>query len=294
MIERAYIRVGGPAGCGKTTFIEAVLTGSRRDVLAARCIRNDALRRSRESRPRSHDELRRFGKAGATGVALFEFPKDDADAGSDAFFTTDLMSVCSDAVIVEGDSPLAYVDLDVFVAPPMAPDEELLIRSLRDPASADRAKIERWQRLLDQPDGVARWLDEEIGLPSVELFRQKPARFEGERKSILAALNELAKAPSAKPVEHWAVTQRYAGIESAGLVVVNVRTQAERDAGDRLLVELARIRGDEVVLKDVLSFRGHRVPITAVVADLADPADAGRKKAVARVRRAIKAATDRG
>jgi hypothetical protein len=236
--------------------------------------------------------LGRYRQAGATGIALFEFPKDDA--GSDAFFTTDLMSDYSEAVIVEGDNPFAYLDLDVFVTSPMDPDEDLLVTRLRDRASQDRTKIERWQRLLGQPDGVARWLDEEVGIPAVELFRRKPELFEGERNTILAGLAKLAKAPPAKPTQHWAVAERYAGIESAGLVVVNVPGPAERAQAERLLREVARIRNDEAVFEDVLSFRGHRIPITAVIADLADPADAGRKKALARVRRAIKAAVDRG
>jgi hypothetical protein len=292
LIERAYIRVDGPARGGKTTFIEAVLTGTERDVLAARCRRNEALRQARESRPRSNEELRRYRQAGASGGALFEFPK--GDAGSDAFFMTDLMSDYSEAVIVEGDNPLAYLDLDVFVAPPLEPDEDILVKRLRDHASGDRAKIERWQRLLGQSDGVAKWLEEEIGIPSVELFRRKPELFGGERNAILVALAKLAKAPPAKPTQHWGVAERYAGIESAGLVVVNVRDSAEHEQAERLVREVARIRSDEAVFKDVLSFRGHRIPITAVVADLADPGDAGRKRAIARVRRAIKAAIDRG
>jgi len=60
------------------------------------------------------------------------------------------------------------------------------------------------------------------------------------------------------------------------------------------MIDVARIRNDEAVFQDVLSFRGHRIPITGVIADLADPADAGRKKALARGRRAINAAVDLG
>lgn len=284
--------MGGPPGSGKTTFIEAVLAGTERDVLAARCLRKDALRQARESRPKSHPELGRYRQAGAAGIALFEFPKDDA--GSDAFFMTDLMSNYSEAVIVEGANPFADLDLDVFVTSPLDPDEDLLVTRLRDRASADRAKIERWQRLLGQPDGVARWLDEELGISAAELFRRKPELFEGERSTLLAGLAKLARGRPAKPTPHWAVAERYAGIESAGLVVVNVPDHADREQAERLLREVARIRSDEAVVQDVLAFRGDRIQITAVIADLADPVDAGRKKALARVRRAIKAAVDPG
>ncbi len=57
MIERAYIHVGGPQGCGKTTFVEAVLGGTDEAILAARGVRNDALRRARETAPKAHPEL---------------------------------------------------------------------------------------------------------------------------------------------------------------------------------------------------------------------------------------------
>jgi hypothetical protein len=39
-------------------------------------------------------------------------------------------------------------------------------------------------------------------------------------------------------------------------------------------------RQDEALLKDILSRRRDRRPVTAVVANLADPKDAGRRKAV--------------
>lgn len=68
MIERAYIHVGGPAGTGKTTFVEAVLEACDEPILAARCVRNDSLRTSWETNPQRHPELRRYREAGASGV----------------------------------------------------------------------------------------------------------------------------------------------------------------------------------------------------------------------------------
>jgi hypothetical protein len=57
---------------------------------------------------------------------------------------------------------------------------------------------------------------------------------------------------------------------------------------EQLVVDLARLRKDDALFSDILGTRGHRTPITAVVANMADPRDAGRKKAVARVRRTIR------
>jgi len=126
VIERALIHVAGPARSGKTAFIEAMLTGSDALVIAARCVRDDTLRQFRETTPGSHPELRRYREAGAIGAALLTFPG-DADL-SDSFFTTDVMMDYSKAVVLEGDSPLRFVDLRVFVAPPPAEGHQLFVR----------------------------------------------------------------------------------------------------------------------------------------------------------------------
>lgn len=287
MIERAYIHVGGPPGCGKTTFVEAVLGGTDRAILAARCIRNDALRRARETAPKAHPELLRYRHAGASGAALFAFPK--GDSGSEAFFMTDLMSDYSEGVIVEGDNPLGFVDLGVFVAPTPQAGEDLFIRRTRDLAAQDRAKVDAWEQLLREPDGVAKWLSQQLGSPVVEFVRKNPKLLENTRKTMLAGLAQTRMAPTHKPVAHWAIAERYAGIEHAGLVVVNVCHDSEWAAGERLVADVVRLRTDEDAFRDVLSSRGSRGRITAVVANLGDPNDPGRKKALARVRRALRA-----
>jgi hypothetical protein len=84
------------------------------------------------------------------------------------------------------------------------------------------------------------------------------------------------------------VSERFQGIERAGLVVVNIRDQSERASAEQLVADVHRLRKDEALSNDTIGWRGHRRPITAVVANLADPGDAGRKKAVGRVRRTIR------
>ncbi len=291
MIERAYIHAGGPQGSGKTTFVEAVLDRNDAALLTARCVRNDALRRARETTPKGHPELRRYRQAGASGAALFAFPK--SDIGSDAFFMTDLMSDYSEGVIVEGDNPLAFVDLDVFIAPPPQAGEQLFIRRTRDRAAQDRAKVDAWERLLGEPDGVAKWLSQELGGPIADLARKNPKLFESARTTMLSRLSQARKGPPAMPTAYWAIAEPYAGLEHAGLVVVNIRSDDERAAGERLVADVARLRKDKNIFKDVLSFRGSRALITAVVANLADRDDPGRKKALARVRRALRARSGR-
>ena len=179
MRERTLVHVAGPKGAGKTTFIESIVSTLGWFVLAARCVRDDSLRRSRETAPKAHPELRRYREAGATGAALFAFP--EGDIGSDAFFVTHLMEDYSQAV-----------------------------------------------------------------------------------------------------------AGGYEGVEHAQLVVVNIRSEAERQRGEQLVADVGRLRKDSALFDAILGFRGSRIPVTAVVANLADPRDAGTKKAVARVRRALR------
>ena len=150
MIERALIHVAGPARSGKTAFIEAMLTGSDALVIAARCVRDDTLRQFRETTPGSHPELRRYREAGAIGAALLTFPG-DADL-SDSFFTTDLMMDYSKAVVLEGDSPLQFVDLRVFVAPPPAAGHQLFVRCTHRRERDARESTAAVEQLLRQPD----------------------------------------------------------------------------------------------------------------------------------------------
>jgi hypothetical protein len=86
----------------------------------------------------------------------------------------------------------------------------------------------------------------------------------------------------------WVVADTYRGIERAQLVVVNLRDHTEKDKGEALLAEVARLRKDDAVFTDVMGPRGNRVPITAVVANLTQPTDLGTKKALARIGRVIR------
>jgi len=289
VIERALIHVAGPRGSGKTTFIEAMLGGLDELVLAARCIRDDALREPRETAPKTHPELRRYRQAGAIGVAVFAFPK--TDIGSDAFFMSDLMQDYSQAVVLEGDNPIGFADLNVVVVPALSAGDALFVRRKHDRAREERAKADALEQLLREPDGVAELLAEMIGLPIGDLARRNPRLLEEARANLLAGIASTRKAPPPTPTEHWSIAEGYQGIEHAQLVVVDVRSDLEREHGERLVADVVRLRKDDALFEDILGFRGHRTPITTVVANLKDQRDAGRKKAVARVRRALKRST---
>lgn len=283
MRQCALIHVAGPRGAGKTTFIEAMLGAVDRLILAARCSHDDALRHSREAAPKSHPELRRYREAGAGGAAVFSFPQ--SDIGSEAFYLTHLMEDYSDAAVLEGDNPVAFVDLSVFVTWALPAGKKLFVRRKRDRTAEERAKADAMEELLRKPDGVAEFVGQMFGGPIVDMARKNPQLFEEARTTLLAGIALARKAPQPKPTDYWAIADGYSGIEHAQLVVVNIRNEGERERGERLVADVVRLRKDEVLFNDTLGFRGSRIPVTAVAANLTNPGDPGRKKALARVTR---------
>jgi hypothetical protein len=200
--------------------------------------------------------------------------------------------------VIEGDSPLRDADLRLFVAPPPAAGQTLLVRERRDHAAQQRARAAAMERLLGEPDGAARLLEQLVGGPVVALARERPELLEQARErpelleqaraSLVAGIGKVRTVPPPAPTEHWAIAGGYAGIEHAQLVVLNTAEDAGRERAQGLLEEVRRLRADRAVFDDVLGWRGSRVPITVVVADLADARHAGTRKAVARVKRSIR------
>jgi hypothetical protein len=199
VISRVIVHVDGPPEAGKTAFVERLLGALDGWVLAVRCGRDESLRQARESSSARDPEVRRYRAAGASDAGRLAFPA--ARDSADDFFTSRLLTDVSDVVVIEGDSPLGDADLRVFVAPPPAAGQTLLVRERRDRAAQQRAR--------------------------------------------------------------------------------------------GLLEDVRRLRADQAVFDDVLGWRGSRVPITAVVADLADARHAGTRKAVARVNRSVREVSGR-
>jgi hypothetical protein len=181
----------------------------------------------------------------------------------------------------------------VFVAPPPAAGQALLVRERRDRAAQQRAQANAIERLLRDPDGAARLLEQLVGGPVVAFARERPELVEQARATLVAGIGKVRAAPPGPPAEHWAIAAGYAGIEHAQLVVVNTGEDAGRERAQGLLEEVRRLRADRTVFDDVLGWRGSRVPITAVAADLANPREVGTRKAVARVKRSIQGVAGR-
>jgi hypothetical protein len=67
-----------------------------------------------------------------------------------------------------------------------------------------------------------------------------------------------------------------------------MRDETDGVAAEMLVADVQRLRTNDALFRDILGWPGHRTPITAVVANIADPSDTGRKKALTRVRRTLR------
>ena len=207
MIQRTFIHVSGPTGSGKTTLVEALLGSGDWPILVARCLGDERVGRLRESSPRSHPELQRYRRAGAYDSAVFKIPH--RNASSLDFYESALMLNYSRAVLVEGDNPVGFADLVVFVAPAPLAGETLYARHQRDPAAAHRAKADAWDALLRRPDGMAVWLEEVMGLPLGNFARNNPRLVEDVRARMLEGIAQSREAVPRAPTEQWSVSERF-------------------------------------------------------------------------------------
>jgi Ni2+-binding GTPase involved in maturation of urease and hydrogenase len=60
MRQRLILHVAGPAGAGKTTFVERLLEADLALTLCVRGVRDATLAKAEESVPKTHPELRRW------------------------------------------------------------------------------------------------------------------------------------------------------------------------------------------------------------------------------------------
>jgi hypothetical protein len=75
------------------------------------------------------------------------------------------MQEYSEAVFIEGDCPVEYVELSVFIAPPMAPGKTLLRRVKVDHKAEHQAQLAAFERAGDSPEAAAECLNAQVGLP---------------------------------------------------------------------------------------------------------------------------------
>jgi hypothetical protein len=117
---------------------------------------------------------------------------------------------------------------------------------------------------------------------------------ENDPDYLLKVVDHVLKNPKRSPSPHapkrprrWSLAESYRGIGEAGLIIVNIHDESEREQAEALVKAVHRLRSDKEVFDDVLGAFHRRVPVTALVANLAIPGDAGLKKSIARIKREI-------
>lgn len=272
MIERRMIAVTGLPGGGKTTLIERLLEAKGADDI--HCVRAEK-RARRGKQDALAGDLERYRQAGARGISVYAY---SAATHPEAFFESEPFHDVQDAIVVEGDLPPGvYSDLTVFVFRPRRLSA-LLKRVPRVSRSEFARAAKRYEAALARDAALERFVVSKMG----ELGRLLTATPGGRAAARQAMRNEGP--PKFSPDEaKWALAPGFEGIVTAGLVVLNVSSAAERKGAEALRTEIERLRTDDAVFHDVMGIEGNRVPKTIVVADLRDPADPETKKAIRRL-----------
>ena len=108
----------------------------------------------------------------------------------------------SSGVFIEGDSPLEYVDLAVFVAPPLPRGTSLLRRILREHSTGHAVALDAWERALESPEKLGRLLTGGFGEPLLEAALADPRAFEQTRTKMVQELAKLRAAPPPQGARH--------------------------------------------------------------------------------------------
>ena len=283
MNYRKLIHVGGATAAGKTTLIELLLRRDLGIVCAVRCECDNNVKTLRETSPKKDAELKRYRLAGACDVARFRMPPSGIEW--DDIWSTGFFNSYSEAVLLEGYFPFEAVDCRVFIARPV--EGPLLVRITRDRAAERSAEINRLETILSEPSRANTFFADMFGPPIAEMLNNKENTIDQLRLKTLADLEKARSAPPPPPTKHWAISEAYRGIEAAQVVIFNVMSQKEQDAAKALLKDINRLRADKDVFHDIFAHRGHRIPITAIQADLRDGKDAGTKKVLSRIGRSL-------
>lgn len=285
MIERAFVRIDGPAGHGKTTFIEHILTAYDDTAIVARGEPSDK-KRFREHCPKRDSELKRYRQAGAGAVTRLYCPR--GDDFSDDFFMSDFMQNYSEAVLIEGPGPDTYYKRLVWVARPPADGGRLLIQQTYDRIAESRAAAAATRLEIEKPGGVEEYLKKNLGELLAEAMTRQPAEVEKIRNEMLILLAKHEQQAGHDHAEHWTLAAGYEDIVKAQMVVAALHDEADRANAETFIADLHRLRSDKEVFETWRGVHGTRIPITALAANLTDPHDPGTKKAVRRILRDLK------
>jgi hypothetical protein len=292
------VQVVGPPGGGKTTLIERVLRSSPSRLLAAVRIVPDGAVRAPVLDEAGDADTARYAAAGAWSSQRVLVP---AGAPCDVL---DALDACegayhpASAILIEG-GPARRGDVVVFVTAPLAPGAGLTVVETREVGRLDGRDALRLMAGLApiaseeeraELDALAA-IDEEVDEAEVSDEFEIPDAL-GER--ILELLEH------GYPVRQEVTELRpgFEGLAEAHLAVVSAGDAggtgdgggADAAAVEATVAAIARLRADEALLRSLRRDPVRFGPRTVVAADLRDPRDAGTRKAVAAVKRRMRAA----
>jgi energy-coupling factor transporter ATP-binding protein EcfA2 len=288
MINRAFIHITGQPGAGKTTLLEAALDAlTHETAVCVHATRDDSLKRPKECAPDTDPHIRRYREAGAEQVALYRFPHRGDESIMD-FYDTKVMAGYSSIIFFEGASPNGLPDLSAYVARPLPDGASLIEAGMRDNTAKHQRQLAEMEELARNPESFFQILALDFGDAMKTFLKKNPKTISDFQDDLRAKLEIFRSLPPPEPTPCRRIAESHQGIGKAGLVVVNIHDEAERERAQAMVEDVHRLRADKELFDEALGYGYYRLPITAVVANLTDADDAGRKKALARIKRAAK------
>ena len=291
VLERAYTLVTGPAGGGKTTLIERLVASNRSRRLGAVRVLEDAAVDAAVEDEAGNDETRRWEAAGDVETHLLRVPALWPGDYFDALEACDPGLLAAEVVLVEGNVRFRPRELEaaVFVA---CPGEPLVVEEEREVGRLSG------QEALSLMFGVPPADEGEelpYGLNPGDVIEEGEEAFESEvlfelPEEAAQAINRLLE--EGRPLvqrKRW-LRRGWEALADVDLVVIPTSGPGGREAAQRLEGEIAAVRRDEGLRREVASLYGW--PRSWHVAELRDPRDAGTVKVVQAVKRRWRAAFD--
>lgn len=292
VLERAYTLVTGPAGGGKTMLIERLVASNRSRWLGAvRVLEDGAVGEAVEDKA-GNDETRRWEAAGPVETHLLRVPLGWRGDCFDALAACYPGLLAAEVVLVEGNVRFRARELEaaVFVA---RPGEPLVVEEEREVGRLSGPEALRLMLGLPPVD------EDEVlpyGLNPGDVVEESEEAFDGEvlfelpdevGQAILRLLEEGRPLVRRK---RW-VRRGWEALADVDLAVIPTSGPGGREAAERLAAEIAGVRQDDELRREVESLYGW--PRSWHAADLRDPRDAGTVKVVQAVKRRWRSAFDR-
>lgn len=305
VVAQVGIAIDGPPGAGKTTLIARLLESNRaRVITVARLVRDDALDNVIED-PKGNAETTLYKASGADSGVLYRVGPDGGE------LVPMLGAHPAEAVLVEGAlEPVCRYDLVVHVTRPLPDDQSLLTRYKREVGRLDlRTYLDalghaQRARSGEQEENEGALLATEFD-PGADKEQpngeEVPSEFDEEVVETIEISDEFARnliemAEHGVPIEanQWRLPKTHTGLTEARVAVINIESEAQRPAAERLAAEIRRLHEDLDVAHELQVQHKGRRAVSIFIVNLADKRDKELKKALARIKRTFQQLDDPG